>query len=76
VSELLGAGRNAGAAAAGRLWVRGPDGQPVPVDVRTGLTDGTSTEVLEGPLKEGDEVIVGAEAAAAAKKAGGLPRPF
>jgi HlyD family secretion protein len=78
VAELGGA-RGGAQAAAGRLWVRGPDGLPVPVEVRTGLTDGTSTEILEGPLKEGDEVIVGmAEAAAAAKKAGGLPgpRPF
>jgi HlyD family secretion protein len=60
----------------GRLWVRGPDGQPVPVEVRTGLTDGTSTELLEGPLKAGDEVILGAgETAAGAKKAGGPTGP-
>jgi HlyD family secretion protein len=71
VAELGGA-RSGTTAAAGRLWVRGPDGQPVAVEVRTGLTDGTSTEVLEGPLKEGDEVILGpGEPAAAAKKAGG-----
>jgi HlyD family secretion protein len=78
VAELGGA-RAGAPAAAGRLWVRGPDGLPVPVEVRTGLTDGTSTEILEGPLKEGDEVIVGmAEPSAATKKAGGLPgpRPF
>jgi len=66
----------AGTAAAGRLWVPGADGQPQPVDVRTGLTDGTSTEILEGPLKEGDEIILGpGEPPAAAKKAGG-PRMF
>jgi HlyD family secretion protein len=60
------------AAAPGRLWVPGPDGQPKAVEVRTGLTDGSSTELLEGPLKEGDEVIVGAgEPPGAAKKAGG-----
>ena len=73
-----GAGRRArrhGAPRAG-VWVRGPDGQPTPVDVRTGLTDGTSTEILEGPLKEGDEVILGpGEPAAAAKKAGGPTGP-
>jgi hypothetical protein len=67
----MGGGR-AGPAAAGRVWVPGADGQPKPVDVRTGLTDSTSTELLEGPLKEGDEVILGpGEPAAAAKKAGG-----
>jgi HlyD family secretion protein len=65
-------GARAGAAAAGRVWVPAADGRPRPVDVRTGLTDGTSTELLEGPLKEGDEVILGpGEPAAAAKKAGG-----
>jgi len=75
VAELGGA-RAGTAAAVGRLWVRGPDGQPVPVEVRTGLTDGTSTELLEGPLKAGDEVILGAgETAAGAKKAGGPAGP-
>jgi HlyD family secretion protein len=73
--EELGSAR-AGTAAAGRVWVPGPDGQPRPVDVRTGLTDGTSTEILEGPLQEGDEVILGAgEPAGAAKKAGGPTGP-
>ena len=58
--------------APGRLWIPGPDGQPKAVAVRTGLTDGTSTELLEGPLKEGDEIIIGTgEAPGAAKKAGG-----
>jgi len=62
--------------APGRLWVRGADGKPEAVTVRTGLSDGTSTEIAEGPLKEGDEVILGSvDAPAAAKKAGG-PRMF
>ncbi len=74
LAELGGA--RAGTAAAGRLWIPGADGHPQPVDVRTGLTDGTSTELLEGPLKEGAEVILGpGEPPAAAKKAGG-PRMF
>jgi HlyD family secretion protein len=73
--EEMGSAR-AGTAAAGRVWVPGPDGQPRPVDVHTGLTDGTSTEILAGPLQEGDEVILGAgEAAGAAKKAGGPTGP-
>jgi HlyD family secretion protein len=77
LAELGGA--RAGGSAAGRVWVAGADGQPVAVEVRTGLTDGSSTELLEGPLKEGDEVILGSgEAAGAAKKAGGpaAPRMF
>ena len=37
------------------------EGEPTPVEVKTGVTDGTFTEVVDGPLKEGDEVIVGLE---------------
>jgi HlyD family secretion protein len=69
-------GSRAGASAAGRLWVPGPDGRPKVVDVRTGLTDGTSTEIADGPLKEGDQVILGfGESAGAAKKAAGPTGP-
>ncbi len=74
----LGGGRGTGATAAGRVWIRGPDGQPKAVDVKTGLTDSTSTEIAEGPFKEGDEVIFGiGESSAAPKKAGASgPRMF
>jgi len=69
-------GSRAGASAAGRLWVPGPDGRPKAVDVRTGLTDGTSTEIADGPLKEGDPVILGfGEPAGAANKAAGPTGP-
>jgi HlyD family secretion protein len=40
-----------------RVWVL-QDGKPVERMVRTGLSDGQKTEVLEG-LKEGDAVIIG-----------------
>jgi HlyD family secretion protein len=33
------------------------DGRPVPVMVKTGLTDGSSTEMVEGDLKPGDQLI-------------------
>ncbi len=66
----FGAAARGAASAPGRLWVPVAGGTPKAVDVRTGLTDGTSTEILEGPLKEGDEVISGiGEAPGAAKKA-------
>ena len=75
----FGGGRT-GASAAGRLWVPGEDGQPRAVELRTGLTDGTSTELAEGTLKEGDSVILGigeGPAATAAKKGGPTgPRMF
>jgi HlyD family secretion protein len=71
----FGGGR-AAASAAGRVWVPGPDGQPKAVEVRTGLTDGTSTEIAEGPLKEGDPVILGfGEAAGAQRKSAGPTGP-
>ncbi|MDA1117737.1 MAG: efflux RND transporter periplasmic adaptor subunit [Proteobacteria bacterium] len=58
--------------AAGRLWVL-EAGQPKPVEVRLGLSDGTSTELLDGPLSAGTQVIVGLSPAAADKR-DGLPR--
>jgi hypothetical protein len=42
------------------------------VDVRLGLSDGLSTEVVSGPLQEGTEIIVGL--AAAEPRGTGLPR--
>ena len=32
-------------------------GQPVPVPIKTGITDGTFTEVVQGELHEGDDII-------------------
>jgi HlyD family secretion protein len=54
------------------------DGKPVEVRVRTGLTDGNATEVSGGELAEGDEVIVGTVALAAASRpsASGPRLPF
>jgi HlyD family secretion protein len=41
-----------------RIWVQGPAG-PEAVYIVPGATDGTFTEVLEGTLAEGQEVITG-----------------
>src|SRR5215813_7389653 len=41
------------------VWVLGPDGEPKAVTVRLGLADANVTEILEGELREGQEVIVG-----------------
>ena len=40
------------------------NGKPVRVPVVTGLSDGTSVEVLSGGLEAGEEVLTGLEAAA------------
>ncbi len=47
-----------GATAGSRVWILA-HGELQPVDLRLGLSNGTSTEVLGGALKEGDEVVVG-----------------
>jgi HlyD family secretion protein len=41
------------------IYVLDDSGQPVPVSVRTGLSDANYTEVLNGALKQGQQVIVG-----------------
>lgn len=47
------------------VWVL-RDGTPQAVRIRTGITDGTSTEVVEGELREGEQLIVSASGGAAA----------
>jgi HlyD family secretion protein len=72
--RLLAEVGSRGAAASGRVYVL-ENAQPKALEVRLGLTDGTSTEVLAG-VDEGAEVIVGMEGARAGSQppAGGLPR--
>ena len=41
------------------VWVLGKDGKPERRRIKVGLSDGASTEVVEGELKEGDMVITG-----------------
>ena len=70
----------------GRLYRLGEDGKPVAMNVRLGITDGVATELLIAPgspaaalLKEGTEVVTGAQfpAAPAGARPGGGPRaPF
>lgn len=72
--RLLAESSTRGQAAAGRVWVL-ENGEPKPVAVRLGLSDGTSTELVQSPLREGAEVIVGiGESRAKDEPAGGLPR--
>jgi multidrug efflux pump subunit AcrA (membrane-fusion protein) len=42
----------------GRVWVMGDDGNPRPVAVQLGVSDGTRSEVLAGPLTEQSQVII------------------
>jgi HlyD family secretion protein len=71
--RLLAESGTRGQSSAGRVYVL-EGGQPKAADVRLGLTDGSSTELVSG-LAEGAEVIVGtADARAGAPASGGLPR--
>ncbi len=69
----------------GRIYLLGVDGKPRAFNVRLGISDGSSTELLVAPgspsaadLREGATVIVGIQSPAAnAGKPGGGPRlPF
>lgn len=67
-------GREEGPGLPGRLWVLAGDGKPAPIRVRLGVSDGKSTEILKGEVKEGMEIILAmAEGADKPKKAA---RPF
>jgi HlyD family secretion protein len=59
---------------AGKLWVLGGDGKPTAIEVKTGINDGSQTEIVEGDIPAGREVIVGANGAEKQKLA--QPRMF
>jgi HlyD family secretion protein len=54
-----GAPANPEAGSPGRVYVLAGDGAPKAVSLRLGVSDGSTTEVLGGEVKEGTPVIVG-----------------
>jgi HlyD family secretion protein len=52
------------------------DQAPQPVEVRLGITDGSQTEVLEGKIEEGSEVIIGMSDSAKTDNPSGVVNPF
>jgi HlyD family secretion protein len=59
------------------VWVMKADG-PAPVRIRVGVSDGSTTEVLEGDLHEGDRVVTDAPSSGGGGGGGGGgpgPRP-
>ncbi|HEV3008351.1 MAG TPA: HlyD family efflux transporter periplasmic adaptor subunit [Burkholderiales bacterium] len=72
--RLLSEAGGRGPSSSGRVYVL-ENAEPKPVDVRLGLSDGMSTEVLGG-INENQEVIIGTADARASQPAagGGLPR--
>ena len=63
--EQMSGGRS-GLSTAGRVWVLDNAGRPRAVNVRTGLSDGTYTQLVGGDLQEGAQVIVGMQSGAKA----------
>jgi HlyD family secretion protein len=63
--EQMSGGRS-GLSTAGRVWVLDNAGRPQAVNVRTGLTDGTYTQLVGGDLQQGAQVIVGTQSGAKA----------
>ncbi|MBX3593213.1 efflux RND transporter periplasmic adaptor subunit [Sphingomonas sp.] len=56
------------------VYVTGDDGQPTPIEVTTGDTNGQMTEILSGGLKPGMEVITGqyaSDSASSGRRSGG-----
>ena len=43
----------------GRVWVLNAEGKPEARNLLLGITDGATSEVISGPLKAGDPVIIG-----------------
>jgi HlyD family secretion protein len=60
-SAFEGRGRtgNGGSSNHARIWILDANKKLKPIPVRLGLSDGTYSEILDSPLKEGDEVVVG-----------------
>ncbi len=50
------------------LYIAGPDGKPKRVRVLIGISDGTATEIVRGPLKVGARVITGVRRTAKSKR--------
>jgi len=59
-----------------KLWKVGDAGDPEPLTVQTGISDGLWTEVISGSVATGDKVIVGIETARGDRRGGDLPPGF
>jgi HlyD family secretion protein len=72
-SQPVSKGRETGPTSKGRVWVVGREGKPMPLDVRTGISDGSFTEVVSGEISAGQEVITGIKGDKEAPSKGGRP---
>jgi HlyD family secretion protein len=58
------------------MWKQTEEGEPVPIQVQTGISDGTYTEILSDGVAVGEEVIVGVEPARGVRRTADLPPGF
>lgn len=58
------------------IWKQVEGGELVSIAVQTGISDGSSTEILSETVQEGEHVVVGIEQSRGAKKTGELPPGF
>ena len=68
-------GGRARGGASGRVFIVDEDGKPRAVPLTLGISDGTTTEVIRGELKEGQDVIIGGAAAGGRPGTGGSGQP-
>jgi HlyD family secretion protein len=59
-----------------KIWKLGASGDLEPMTIQTGISDGVSTEVMSGPVGEGDMVVVGLDTPKGERRAGDLPPGF
>jgi HlyD family secretion protein len=60
-----------------RVWRLGSLGDPEPIPIESGISDGVVTELLKGgDLKEGDQIIVGIETSKGPRESTALPSAF
>jgi len=52
------------------------NGTPMPVFIRVGISDGSKTEVVDGPIQEGDELLVDVSENENTKSRGPQPKMF
>ncbi|HEY7221943.1 MAG TPA: efflux RND transporter periplasmic adaptor subunit [Candidatus Binatia bacterium] len=59
----------------GKIYVL-KDNQIQAVEVQLGITDGSKTEVIQGPINEKDLVVIGMSSSASGQGQGGVSNPF
>jgi len=57
--RAIATSRTANPVKRGRVWLYDKNRTPVPVDIITGISDGSFTEIVRGDLKAGQEIIAG-----------------